>query len=105
MNVWLFALLTYGVGDLVTSITLIWFSPDHLEGNPLIAGAISAFGGGGFLAVKLLAMFGCLGVSLWAGVQGRDALLFYGPPVMLGLFGGVVTTWNLWLLFTWAGLL
>lgn len=95
---WLFALAAYGVGDVVTTIALVWFSPFHVEANPVIAAAIGAFGGGGFLAVKLLVFYACIGVSLWAGALEDDALLFYGPPVMLGILGFLVTAFNFALL-------
>ena len=97
-NVWIIALSTYGVGDIVTSIALIWFSPAHVEGNPLIALSISLFGGGGYLALKLLSLFGCLGISLIAGFQDRDPLLFYGPPLLLAAVGAVSTVYNLWIM-------
>lgn len=64
-DVWLLAVATYGVGDVVTTIALVWFSPDFVEGDLLIAAASSAFGGGGVLSIKLLAFFACMGVSLW----------------------------------------
>jgi len=72
VHVWLLALSTDGVGDVVTTIALLWFSPYHVEANPVVAGAITPFGGGGYLGLKLLSFFGCLGVSVWAGVRGRN---------------------------------
>lgn len=96
--VWLMALATYGVGDLVTSIALIWFSPLYVEANPLIAWAISLFGGGGFLALKLWVFYLAIGISIWAGVLCEDRLLFYGPPIVLTIFGIVTTAFNLHLM-------
>lgn len=93
---WLFALATYGVGDVVTTIGLVWFSPSHVEANPIIAGAISAFGGGGFLALKLLVFYAAIGVSLWGGVMYKDRLMVYGPPFVLTLFGLLVSAINVW---------
>jgi hypothetical protein len=95
---WLVALAAYGVGDVVTSIALIWFSPLYVEANPVIAEAIGLFGGGGFLALKLLVFYACIGISLWGGVLDDDPLLFYGPPVALGLFGLFTTAHNLLLM-------
>lgn len=97
-NAWLLALATYGVGDVVTSIALIWFSPLHVEANPVIAGAIATFGGGGFLAVKLLTFFAALGISLWAGYLEGDPVAFYGPPFVLMVTGALITAWNMALL-------
>lgn len=99
VHVWLVASATYGVGDVVTTIALVWFSPVHTEANPVIVLAIAAFGGGGYLAVKLLVFFACLGISLWAGVADGDPLFFYGPPLGLAVVGAVITGYNLWLLF------
>lgn len=97
-RVWLLALAAYGVGDVVTTIGLVWFSPFHVEANPVIAAAIAAFGGGGYLALKLLVFYVCIGVSVWGGVQDDDPLLFYGPPVALALFGLFTTVHNIGLL-------
>lgn len=97
-RVWLLALAAYGVGDVVTTIALVWFSPFHVEANPVIAAAIAAFGGGGFLALKLLVFYGCIGVSVWGGVQDDDPVLFYAPPLVLGLFGLFATVHNINLL-------
>ncbi len=93
-RVWLMALAAYGVGDIVTTIALVWFSPLYVEANPVIAGAIALFGGGGFLALKLLVFYGCIGISLWGGVLDDDPLLFYGPPVVLGIVGLLTTAHN-----------
>lgn len=98
-DVWLLALATYGVGDVVTTIALVWFSPLHVEANPLISASIAAFGGGGFLALKLLAFYACLGIAVWGGVLHDDPLLFYVPPVVLTIVGAVATAINLHLLF------
>ncbi len=97
-GVWLVALAAYGVGDIVTTIALVWFSPLHVEANPIIAAAIAAFGGGGFLALKLLVFYACLGISVWGAVADDDPVLFYGPPLVLGAMGLFATAHNLNLL-------
>lgn len=97
-RVWLLALAAYGVGDVVTTIALVWFSPLHVEANPIIAAAIAAFGGGGFLALKLLVFYACLGISVWGGVTDDDPVLFYGPPLVLGAMGLFATVHNVGLL-------
>lgn len=96
---WILAILAYGVGDVMTTIALVWSTPAYVEANPIIAWAIGAFGGGGFLGVKLLSFYGALGLSIWGGAGDEDHLLFYGPPVALALFGFVTTVLNLNLLF------
>jgi len=97
-RVWLVALATYGVGDVVTTIALVYFSDLHTEANPVIRQAIMAFGGGGFLGLKLLVIYTCIGVSLWAGVGDDDRLMFYAPPLLLALVGAYTTAHNLGLL-------
>jgi hypothetical protein len=98
-RVWLVAAATYGVGDIVTTITIIWFIPWFTEANPVIRVAIEAFGGGGFLALKLLVFYAAIGISLWGGLLDDDPVLFYGPPVVLTIFGVLTTVLNLSLLF------
>lgn len=99
-TVWALALATYGVGDVVTTIAIIYFVPMFTEANPAIRWAIQSFGGGGFLGLKLLVIYCCLGVSLWGGVLDEDPLLYYGPPALLTLMGVGVTLFNLNLLFS-----
>ena len=95
---WLLAIATYGVGDVVTTIALVYFSDLHTEANPVIRQAIMAFGGGGFLGLKLLVIYVCIGISLWAGLADEDRLMFYGPPLLLALLGLYTTVHNLGLL-------
>lgn len=99
VRVWLVALATYGVGDVVTTIALVWFSPAHAEANPAVELAIATFGGGGYLALKLLAFFACLGISLREGFLEADRLFFYGPPLLLAALGAASTGYNLLILF------
>jgi hypothetical protein len=101
-RVWLLAAATYGVGDVVTTIALVWFSELTTEANPVIREAIMAFGGGGFLALKLLVLYACIGISIWAGKGANDRLMFYGPPVLLAVVGLYTTLHNLSILFTFA---
>ncbi len=93
-SVWVVALLSYGVGDIVTTMALAWFSRATMEANPLIAWAVTNVGGGGYLGLKLLAFYAALGISLWGGVRDTDSLLFYGPPVALAIVGLMITLSN-----------
>lgn len=95
---WLLALAAYGVGDVVTTVALVWGSPLHAEANPVVSAAIGAFGGGGFLGLKLLALYLCIAVSVWGGRRHDDPVLSYLPPAMLILFGAVATAFNTTLL-------
>ena len=98
-NAWLLALATYGVGDIVTTIALLYFMPAFTEANPMVRFAIESFGGGGFLALKLLVFYACLGITIWAGLLAKDKLMFYGPPLALAVFGTATTLFNLSLMF------
>lgn len=95
---WVAAVATYGVGDVVTTLALVYFSDVHTEANPVVRQSIEAFGGGGFLGLKLLVMYACLGASLWAGLRDDDPWMFYGPPYLLALVGLFTTLHNLALL-------
>jgi hypothetical protein len=94
---WTLALATYGVGDMVTTIALIEYVPRVTEGNPLVDGAVAAFGQSGLIGLKLAAFLFCLGVSLLAA-QDDDRLLYYGPPAGLAVVGAFTTVYNLRLL-------
>ena len=96
--VWVLALAAYGVGDVVTTIALVWFDPLYVEGNPVISVAIDAFGGGGFLAIKLLVFYTTLAVSLWGGGTDENPVVFYAPPLILVGLGVLTTAFNLRLL-------
>lgn len=98
-DLWLVAAATYGVGDVVTTIAIIYFTPLYTEANPVVRFAIETFGGGGFLGLKLLVIYCCIAISLWGGLLDDDPVLFYGPPAVLAVFGLVVTAMNLQLLF------
>ncbi|MFC4356580.1 hypothetical protein ACFO0N_01305 [Halobium salinum] len=97
-TLWTFALATYGVGDMVTTIALMEFVPRLTEGNPLVAAAVGAFGQSGLVGLKLAAFLFCLVVSLLAAQDG-DRLLYYGPPAGLAVTGAFTTVYNLRLLF------
>ncbi|MFC6725755.1 hypothetical protein ACFQE1_15550 [Halobium palmae] len=97
-TLWTIAAATYGVGDVVTTIALVWFVPHVSEGNPLVAGVVDAFGQPGLIGLKLGAFLFCLLVSLLAAQDG-DRLLYYGPPAGLSLVGAFTTVYNLRLLF------
>lgn len=96
-RLWWLAAATYGVGDVVTTVAVLQFSPRVDEANPVLAAAVEQFGQPGLVGVKLAAFALCLGVSLDAAHR-RDALLFYLPPVALTALGLGLTAHNLWLL-------
>ena len=91
---WLIPLATYGVGDIVTTITLLRFTTAVNELNGLIILVVDAFGLPGFVALKLVVFLACLGISL-LGARGEDPVLYYFPPIVLSLVGTFVTVMNL----------
>jgi len=98
--VWLLALATYGVGDVVTTVAIVYFVPLATEANPVVRAAIDAFGAGGLLALKALVFYCCILISHNVGLRTRDRLLYYGPPVVLAGTGAAVTAFNLSLIFS-----
>lgn len=94
---WLLALLTYGAGDLLTTVAVV-SSPVHAEANPVVGTVIAAFGGGGVLALKVVVLSACFGLSAWGGLREDDPFLFYMPPTVLAVVGAATTAFNLGLL-------
>ena len=96
-RLWFLAALTYGVGDIVTTLALVGYSASVNEGNVLLRAAIESFGLWGLIGMKLLAFLFCLVISLY-GARDDDSALYYGPPAMLALVGAFTTVYNLRLL-------
>lgn len=96
-RLWFLSALTYGVGDIVTTLALVGYSATVNEGNALLRAAIGSFGLWGLIGLKLLAFLFCLGISLY-GARDGDSALYYGPPAMLALVGAFTTVYNLRLL-------
>lgn len=92
---WLIVAATYGVGDVLTTMALV-DTPGLREANAVVAASLT-FGGGGLVALKLVAIGGCAAVSVWAALR-RDRVLYYFPPFLLSVLGIVVTVHNLGLL-------
>jgi hypothetical protein len=96
---WLFALATYGVGDVVTTIALVWFDPLHVEANPIVYAAIDALDQTGLVGLKVLVFGFAFWLSLWAARDEHDVVALYGPPAILTVIGLTTTVHNLGLLF------
>jgi len=97
-SLWIAATTTYGVGDVVSTIAFLRYVPAVSEANPLVAGAVDAFGLGGLVALKIAVYL----AMLWISVQGAnegDAHLYYFPPILLALVGAILTASNLRLLW------
>jgi hypothetical protein len=98
VHLWMVPLATYGVGDIVTTITILWFSEKAQEANVLILAAVDAFGLAGFVGLKLLAFGIGIAVSV-VGARSDDPVVYYLPPVVLSVVGTFVTAVNLQLFF------
>jgi len=96
-RLWFLATLTYGVGDIVTTLALVGYSAAVNEGNVLLRAAIESFGLWGLIGLKLFAFLVCLAISLY-GARDADAAVYYGPPAMLAIVGAFTTVYNLRLL-------
>jgi hypothetical protein len=96
-RLWFLSTLTYGVGDIVTTLALVGYSATVNEGNVLLRTAIESFGLWGLIGMKLFAVLFCLVISLY-GARDGDSALYYGPPAMLALVGAFTTVYNLRLL-------
>jgi hypothetical protein len=96
-RLWTVALSTYGVGDIVTTITLLYFSHRVDEMNLLVQLAVGAYGRWGFVGLKLVSFLLCIAISVY-GARTEDRLLFYLPPLLLAVVGAFATAFNFRLL-------
>ncbi len=92
---WIIATATYGVGDIVTTIALVYYHPLTTEANPVLRWAMSTFGLAGLLGVKLGIFLVFIGVSLGLARRGYEPLVYYAPPALLAALGGYLTVFNL----------
>lgn len=93
-TLWAMAALTFGVGDLVTTLWGVRYTPGVFEGNPIVATILAQFGPAGFVVSKLVA----LGLLLWFGVQAahqNDHRTYYAIPILATVLGVGLTVWNL----------
>lgn len=91
---WGLAGLTYGGGDLLTTIIMVYAIPGLDEANPFVHWGISTFGVSGLVAMKL-AVF-AVGIYLsHVGLAHRDQLVYYTPPLAMICFGIFATVFNL----------
>ncbi|QKG92003.1 HalX domain-containing protein [Halorubrum salinarum] len=91
---WLLAALTYGVGDVVSTLYATLAVPGAIEGNPIVSGLLSAGGLPGFLLLKLLVLFVLISISV-QGARQRERFSYYWPPVVATGIGLLLTGWNL----------
>ncbi|MFC7228061.1 hypothetical protein N0B31_11670 [Salinirubellus salinus] len=95
---WIIATATYGVGDTVTTIAIVQFSPTVREANVLVRAVVETFGNGGLAGLKIAVLLFCIGLSLAALRGTEDRISYYAPPVVLAVVGAFTTVYNLRLL-------
>lgn len=95
---WALALLTYGVGDLVTTAWGVTYAAGIRESNPIVAALLDTYGAGGFLVLKTLIFLLLLLLSLRA-VEEDKWIGAMWPPVVATLIGTALTVWNLIVIF------
>jgi hypothetical protein len=91
---WTLALLTYGVGDLVTTGVAVLYVPGVLERNPVIDTILRTAGMAGFVAAKAVIFLFLVSISV-NGAQDGEPFAYYAPVVAAILLGTALTGWNL----------
>lgn len=97
-GLWFLAAVTYGFGDIVSTLLAVVSAPGVVESNPVVAAALANFGLPGFLGVKVVIFAVLVWISV-GGARSADRFTYYWPPVVAALLGAVLTGWNLWLLY------
>jgi hypothetical protein len=94
---WAVAALTYGAGDLVSTLAALLTVPGLTEQNPVVATVLREVGVVGFVGLKTLVFLVAIGISV-GGASNDDRLSYYGPPIFVSAVGTGLTVWNLSLL-------
>ncbi|TKX56689.1 response regulator [Halorubrum sp. SS7] len=92
-GLWFLAVLTYGVGDVVSTLYATVAVPGLIEANPIVGTLLSSSGLPGFLLLKLLVLFVLISVSV-QGARRRERFSYYWPPVVATGIGLLLTGWN-----------
>jgi hypothetical protein len=98
VGLWALAALTYGAGDILTTLAIVYTSPYVSEANVIVSSVVGSFGQGGLIAVKGVVFASCLGISIQPFRTAPDEFLFVAPPAILSFVGVFITTYNLVLL-------
>lgn len=93
-TLWTLALLTYGVGDIVTTGVGVVFVPGIVERNAIVLWALETLGMPGFVAVKAVSFVLLMEISLIGDHEG-DPLAYFGSPIAAVILGTSLTAWNL----------
>ncbi|OYR74593.1 response regulator [Halorubrum ezzemoulense] len=92
-GLWFLAALTYGIGDVVSTLYATVAVPGLIEANPIVGTLLSSSGLPGFLLLKLLVLFVLISVSV-QGARQRERFSYYWPPVVATGIGLLLTGWN-----------
>jgi len=93
-GIWLLAALTYGAGDVLSTLYAVFGVRGIDEANPVVDALLVNFGVPGFLLLKLLVFLVLISVSV-QGARTDDRFSYYWPPVLMTLLGLGLTLWNL----------
>ncbi|TKX73137.1 response regulator [Halorubrum sp. GN11_10-6_MGM] len=93
-GLWLVAALTYGLGDVLSTLYATIAVPGLIEGNPAVNALLENFGIPGFLLLKLLVFLVLISVSV-QGARARERFSYYWPPVLATAIGVLLTGSNL----------
>lgn len=94
---WLMAAVTYGIGDIVTTVAIIELENSVRETNPLLLYLTSNIGYAGLVGLKIAAFLVCIAVTIFA-LRKNWPLFYYIPPIALTAIGLGLTVFNLSLL-------
>lgn len=97
-GLWIGATLVYGVGDLLTTLTILTVDLGIDESNLLIRHVFTNLGVWGIVAMKLAVFVVAVTISLVVAARWQDRVLYYAPPIILIVLGGLATANNLYLL-------
>lgn len=94
---WIFAVTTYGVGDMVTTITILEFDVGVNEANLLLQQVFDSPGEAGLIGLKLAVFFLRLTETMVVVKYRDDWPMYYVPPLIrIGLVS-TVTVNNMYL--------
>jgi len=93
---WLLAILTFGIGDVLTTAVFLSAEMNH-ESHPIAAQAVEEIG------VWILAPWKAAVLGVFAGLYRATPKQFaVGVPIGLTLVGTALTVWNIYSSFTGA---
>ena len=68
------------------------------EGNVFVRWLLAQWGIPGFVVGKIAVFVFCFAISFYALRAWEDRVIYYFPPLLLGVFGMVLTGYNIYLL-------